>query len=213
MARPSNNTDQLLLEAGLELLPETGCRGLSARKLSERAGVNLGMFHYHFKSKDNFIRTLLQQVYEQMFAELNAPPEQGESALHNLRRAVQVLGRFALRHRRLLLRILMDALEGEAAAAEFLRGNLPRHVGLIAQRIAQAQESGEIEPVPVPQLMAFIAGSVSLPILLGGAAQQHAMVAQMTTLPLQSILSEAAMEQRIEFALRGIATQASNRSV
>ena len=64
MPRPSQNVDQLLIDAGLELLPETGCAGLSVRKLTEHAGVNLGMFHYHFRNKDNFVRTLLQRTYE-----------------------------------------------------------------------------------------------------------------------------------------------------
>ena len=50
MARPSQNVDQRLLEAGLALLPQTGCAGLSVRRLADHAGVNLGMFHYHFKN-------------------------------------------------------------------------------------------------------------------------------------------------------------------
>jgi AcrR family transcriptional regulator len=35
----------------MALLPQTGCAGLSVRKVAERAGINLGMFHYHFKSR------------------------------------------------------------------------------------------------------------------------------------------------------------------
>lgn len=45
MARPSQNIDCALLDAGLALLPVTGCSGLSVRRLTEQAGVNLGMFH------------------------------------------------------------------------------------------------------------------------------------------------------------------------
>ena len=45
MVCPPHNIDQLLLDAGLALLPSTGCAGFSVHKLARHAGVNLGMFH------------------------------------------------------------------------------------------------------------------------------------------------------------------------
>ena len=46
MTRPSQNTDWRLIRAGRELLPEPGITGLSLRREADRAGVNLGMFHW-----------------------------------------------------------------------------------------------------------------------------------------------------------------------
>jgi AcrR family transcriptional regulator len=60
MARLSRNIDQALLRAGRELFPRVGCGGLSVRALAEHADVNVGMFHYHFKTKDKFLDALLQ---------------------------------------------------------------------------------------------------------------------------------------------------------
>ncbi len=62
MVRPSQNIDQLLLDAGLALLPGTGCAGFSVRKLTQLAGVNLGMFHYHFGSKQGLYREVLART-------------------------------------------------------------------------------------------------------------------------------------------------------
>jgi len=70
MARPSQSIDQLLPDAGLALWPLTGCAGLSARRLTEHAGVNLGMFHYHFKTRENFTNAVLQRTYKEMFTAL-----------------------------------------------------------------------------------------------------------------------------------------------
>ncbi|MBC7946203.1 MAG: TetR/AcrR family transcriptional regulator, partial [Burkholderiales bacterium] len=50
MPRPSQNTDRRLIKAARKLLPETGCSGLNLRQVAVKAGVNLGMFHYHFKT-------------------------------------------------------------------------------------------------------------------------------------------------------------------
>ena len=72
MPRPSRNLDRALLAAGRELFPARGCAGLSVREVADAAGVNLGMFHYHFKSREAFLRALLQSVYEDLSSELVA---------------------------------------------------------------------------------------------------------------------------------------------
>src|SRR5947207_1340792 len=94
MTRPSRNVDRLLLRAGRELFPETGVAQLSVRKVAIRAGVNPGMFHYHFGNKDLFVRQLLQELYDEMFAslELAASARLPGDAL---KAALNVLGRFA----------------------------------------------------------------------------------------------------------------------
>jgi AcrR family transcriptional regulator len=206
MARPSQNIDQRLLEAGFALLPETGCRGLSARKLVEHAGVNLGMFHYHFRNKENFIRILLDQMYEQMFAMLVIKAAESQSPVANLRNALQVLAQFAYRHRRLLLRMVNDALAGEVVAGEFLRASIPRHIAVLAELIAEAQQCGEIVAVPLPQALAFIGGSVVSPVLLGSALVEQAVIPDFLAGAFETnVLSDSAAAQRIEFALRGLA--------
>ena len=200
MVRPSQNIDQLLLDAGLELLPSTGCAGLSVRRLTQHAGVNLGMFHYHFKTKDNFIRAVLQRTYEEMFSALSLGVNPAHAPLENLRNALGVLGQFASKNRHLLVRILADAMSGEALAADFLKANLPRHIGVLAALIQEAQSEGSLVRAPVPQLVAFMAGAVAAPVLIGAAA--GASVADMLG---QQVLSPEAIAQRIDFALRGLA--------
>src|SRR5437868_4865296 len=88
MPRPSKNLDVAMLQAGRELFPQAGCSGLSVRAVAEQAGANLGMFHYHFKTKENFLRTLLQQVYEEMFDGLTHAIAHEGPALERLREAL-----------------------------------------------------------------------------------------------------------------------------
>jgi len=213
MARPSQNIDRRLLDAGMELLPQTGCRGLSARKLAEHAGVNLGMFHYHFKTRDNFIRTLLGQVYERMFSMLVLRAQEGATPVQKLRDALLVLAQFGRKHRLLLQRIFGDALGGETVAVEFLQTNVPRHLAVLAGLIGEAQRAGEIVAVPLPQAVAFLAGSVMAPVLLGAAAIESGMLpATAGAMVERDVLSKKAIEQRIEFALRGLAVDTRRTS-
>ncbi|MFS8086637.1 MAG: TetR/AcrR family transcriptional regulator [Acidobacteriota bacterium] len=206
MARPSRNIDQLLLDAGLALLPTTGCRNFSVRQLVQHAGVNLGMFHYHFKTKDNFVRAVLQRVYEEMFSELVVQVNASNAALTNLRNLLRTLARFARKHRLLMVRLVSEAMIGETLAADFLKSNLPRHFKLIAEQVVQGQREGSVVNAPLPQVMAFIVGAVAAPLLMGSAMQQHGLLPPAIESGIAShVLSKKALEERIEMVLRGLA--------
>src|SRR6478735_9121600 len=144
MPCPSRNLDRALLAAGRELFPDRGCAALSVREVADAAGVNLGMFHYHFKSRDAFLRALMQQAYEEMFARLTLEVSVHRAASDSLRQAVR-------------------------AIARCLRDNLPRHFVVLQAIIAQGQAQGRIVDLPVPQVIGMCAGSVAMPILFGGA--------------------------------------------
>ena len=85
MPRPSQNLDRKLLQAGRRQLTRTGSSRFSVRELCAAAGVNLGMFHYHFRTKSAFIGTLLEEIYSPMFARLNIAATAGGDPLERLR--------------------------------------------------------------------------------------------------------------------------------
>ena len=172
MNRPSQRIDLQLIESGMALLPDTGCAGLSVRKLVEHANVNLGMFHYHFKNKDNFIRAVLQRIYEEMFAALTVEIDPARGPVDNLRAALTVLTAFGYRHRKLLSALVSEAMGGEALPAAFLRENLPRHIAVVARLLAEGQAAGSIVPAPLPHLLPFILGGVGGPLFAGGAIER-----------------------------------------
>lgn len=206
MSRPSQQIDELLIASGMALLPETGCAGLSVRKLTEHAGVNLGMFHYHFKSKDNFIGAVLQRLYEAMFTDLQVQADSGADAVSALQAAFTVLGAFARANRQLLFMLVSEALRGEPLPLQFLRENLPRHLAIIVRLVQRGQAEGRIVVVPVPQLLPFLAGGIVGPILAGGAIERQSTLApELAGLAQVALLSEPALAQRIELALRAIA--------
>jgi AcrR family transcriptional regulator len=206
MARPSRNLDQALLAAGRALLPERGCAGLSVREVAERAGVNLGMFHYHFRTREAFLRAVLQQAYEEMFARLTLESAGDGAALENLRAALRVLGRFLRDNRPLLGRVLADALAGEPSARAFVRDNLPRHVAVLHELFEAGRKAGAIRAIAFEQALGVCGGAVVLPILAGGAVAHSGMVAPARSRSLErTLLSDAAIDERIDLALEALA--------
>src|SRR5687767_14393433 len=174
--RPSRNLDRALLAAGRELFPSRGCAGLTVREVADAAGVNLGMFHYHFKSREAFLRALLQNVYEGMYADLTFEGARSEDPVANLRAAVRFMGRFVRRNRPFIARRMADALAGEPVALEFARANRPRHLGLVHALIVAAQKAGRLKPVPPPQALGLLAGATAFPILVGGTVVESGVL-------------------------------------
>ena len=212
MPRPSRNLDRALLAAGRALLPQRGCAGLSVREVAEAAGVNLGMFHYHFKTRDAYLRELLQSMYEEMFSELTVTRDDAWGPVENLRAALRFLGRFLRANRPMLARVLADALCGDPVAIEFLRKNAPRHLGHLRALIELGQAQGILERMPVEQALGFCAGSLAMPIIFGGAVAESGGLAPRAAKGLEkALLSDAAIDQRIELALAAIGAKTTEK--
>lgn len=71
-------THEMILEATVWVIAEEGFRGLTLRKVADRAGKNRGLIHYYFESKDDLLRSLLDHVFESydrlMDLDEDAPP-------------------------------------------------------------------------------------------------------------------------------------------
>ena len=203
--RPSRNLDRALLAAGRALLPQRGCAGLSVREVADAAGVNLGMFHYHFKSREAFLRALLQSMYEEMYSQLSFEADERLGPAEALRAALRFMGRFVRANRPVLARVLGDALCGEPIAVEFLRQNFPRHLGMILKLIEAGQAEGSLRPMAPPQAAGICAGSLAMPILFGGAVVDSGVLGEPQSRALTAtLLSDAALDQRIDLALAAI---------
>jgi len=205
--RPSRNLDQALLAAGRRLFPARGCGALSVREVADDAGVNLGMFHYHFKSRDAFLRALMQQAYEEMFSTLTLEvARHAGDPIANLRAALRVLGRFMRDNRPFLARVFTDALSGEQCARQFLRDNMPRHLGVLHGIVTEGQKRGAIVELPFPQVIGLCGGGMAMPILIGGALLEsgtlHASTAQLIE---KCFISDPGIDQRIDLALKALA--------
>jgi len=203
--RPSRNLDRALLAAGRELLPHRGCAGLSIREVADAAGVNLGMFHYHFKSREAFLRTLLQSMYDEMYSQLSFEADEKHGPMDALRGALRFMARFVRANRPVLARIIGDALCGDPIAMEFMRNNFPRHLGLIVSLIQLGQAQGMIRPMPPPQALGICAGGIAMPILVAGTIiDTGALGAPGSKMISEALLTDAALDQRIELLLAAI---------
>lgn len=205
MPRPSAQLDEKLLKAARELLPQTGCHKLSVRQVAAHAGVNLGMFHYHFGSKEAFLECLISRTYDEILAQLEHAPLPNTSPLENLRVTLNTLGRWVRDHRDLLLRLASDAMAGEQVVVRGFVKNQPRIIGTMVPRLMAAQQAGQLPPLALPQIIGFISGSIVMPMVVGTLMNRFELVPPVMLQGLEgAVFSDDALSQRINMALAGL---------
>jgi AcrR family transcriptional regulator len=216
VARPSQHLDRQLLASGRALFAQTGCAGLSVRQLAAHAGVSPGMFHYHFDSKEQFLRTLLQQLYDEMFAELQHDAVLEGPAIERLRAALTGLASFVREHRSVIARVWHDAASGEEVARDFLRRNAPRHLRLLLSLLSRAKAEGSLSAQPPLQALALLMGAVIAPLLIVPGFARLGITAGFAARAMnEQVLSDRAIDQRVRRALLALSadTKAIGRVV
>ena len=177
------------------------------RALTEDARANLGMFHYHFRTKDEFLRQLLSRWYEEMYEQLAAQVRQEGPPLHRLQEALFFLACFARDQRPMLARVLMDAAAGNAVCAQFLRDNAPRHLGLLLALMDQAEREGLVVAMPPLQRFIFVMSAVAMPLLIAPGLHSLGVAPKVLGRQMQAqVMGDEAIRQRIALVLKAIAT-------
>lgn len=207
MSRPSRSTDKLLIRAGRKLLPETGVSGLTLRRVAAAAKVNLGMFHYHFGSKREFSRRVLEEIYGDFFKDFSTETGGPAAPKERLRRALAALARFARDNRKLILAIVRDVMEGDAEATEFAKASIPRHMEIIAGLVRECQRRGELMEMPLPLAMSFLLGAAAMPNVAMGVIERSSAkrpfgLAPDALFPLFS--SDKSIAVRVDLALAAL---------
>jgi len=206
MTRPAGDAEQRLLAAGKAILQEQGFHGLSLRSVAARAKVNVGLVSYHFGGKEAFLRQVVQDVYEEFYADFALQVEGEKDPMKALRRGLLRLGRFIRDHRVMVRSIIRDTMLGEPGAEAFTKGNMPRHGKVLVGLIKACQAKGRLMDLPIPMVMGSIMGLLAAPTLM--ADVMIAKVSRGGWIKLDadevrdSILSDAALELRVDLALK-----------
>lgn len=165
MARPSQQLDLALLDAGKEELRLKGVRGLNVRAICARAGVSPRMLNYYFGSKDNFVHTLLSRGYMNFFRDMEESVRGGETPLDCLRRGLRTCLRHTIEGRVVLRNFICDAYAGEPAISEMIRDH-SNHTRLMFGLVEEAWRRGDLrKDISPAEIFAAVMPGVFLPAL------------------------------------------------
>ncbi|HCC48706.1 MAG TPA: hypothetical protein DEQ38_11415 [Elusimicrobia bacterium] len=207
MARPPSGTDLKLKAAGRQLLREQGITGLTVRGACRAAGVNTGMFHYYFGSKEEFLQAVLKEMYAEFMLNFKAGVSAGGTPRQRLKNALVEVGRFALGMRKTAPMLFADMAHGKTEAFSFASSNLTEHIRHIAALAAQCRPASAVKERSVPFMLAALVPVMIFPVLVAGIMERNG-VKKLGGLSLEElrgeILSDEGVAARAEIALRGL---------
>ena len=210
MSRPSAHLDRKLVAAARAMLPETGFSGLGVREVARRAGVNAGMFHYHFKTKDAFLRRVLQECYEDFLLSFREAAEGPGSSRERLRRVLVSFALFARENRVMYTLMLRELLNACPEMYEFARANFPRHASVVMRLMDDCRREGTVRPLPVPMLAMFAMSSMGLPNVLVAGLERNG-VRTLLDRPAKEfsamLLSDAMIGTRADMVMAALAPE------
>ena len=207
MARPSSGADIKLKKAGKRLLQEKGITGLSVREACRLAGVNTGMFHYYFGSREEFLQAVLKEMYAEFMVHFKAGVSAAGTPRQRLKNALVEVGRFTRAMRRVAPALLGDLARGNKEAFAFLRSNFTEHISQIAGLAAECRPQSVVKSHSVPYMVGALVSVMVFPVIMGGIMERNGVCGvcrvKMADM-VEEFLSEEGIDERAEIALRGI---------
>ena len=139
-----------LIEAATRLFSERGPADVSVRELAKEAGVNHGLIHRHFGSKDGLLEATMTHLSHGVASSLGRP-SQTESLTELLNSTFGATERAI--HWRILARALLDGVPVRELQAEFP----------VVQRLLAAARRGTVSPLsPEAQVTLLLASGLGL---------------------------------------------------
>ena len=207
MARPPSGTDLKLKEAGRKLLQEKGITGLSVRETCRVAGVNTGMFHYYFGSRDEFVKAVLKGMYAEFILNFKAGVSVAGHPRARLKNALIEVGKFARSMRGAAPMIFADLSYGNKDAFAFFSSNFTEHISQLAALAGECRPGSSAKDRSIPFIIAALIPVMIFPVLMGGIMKKNGvkkLAGQSLDAVLEELFSEAGIAERAEIAVRGI---------
>ncbi|OYZ12998.1 MAG: hypothetical protein B7Y39_18460 [Bdellovibrio sp. 28-41-41] len=192
MPRKSNNLDKKMLRVGASMLRQKGAAALSVREVAKKAGVNLGMFNYHFNDKNEFIKMILEDAYSTFITELR------DNQAQNLEEVLFSMAKFSRNHHQSVLSLIGDVLSGEKNVAQFLRKNFTTHFTILFEVLTKHFEEKNYNPKYLEHAFRYLISSVGLPNLLVG------LKIKMNPKLKQELDSDSCLRRRVRAAMNGL---------
>jgi AcrR family transcriptional regulator len=142
-----------LVRAGVDILSEQGTRGLSLRKVAERAGVSHNAPYSHFPDKQALIAAISTEGFKQLYAELDtviaAYPDDPK---RQLQESAWTYVLFAMNHTDSFKLMFSGVLEKEKEYPEFVQIS-HQTFDRLTEIVRACQAAGILRAAP-PEMMA-----------------------------------------------------------
>ena len=205
MSRPSRHLDKALIKAGKQIIIKGGASSaISIRKVCAKAKVNTGMFNYFFKNRDNFLKIVHDELYEDLFAEMQSAALQGTSSVEKLKIALLTLGKITRERRQMFRALITDTLNKEKVISIITKDFFPKDLVFLIGLVGECKKDGYISSdIDDGQIIGLLLPSIMLPSVFGQEIFKTGKQ-NIPDLDLRDISTHEATTERIDLILKGL---------
>lgn len=176
MARPRSDIRPRLIEAARARFLREGVDGASLRSIAKDAETNIGMVYYYFPAKEDLFHAVVEDVYAGMLEDVTSIFEARERPFEDRLRGLSTrLGDMSEAELDVVRLVLREVLVNTERRGWILDRFGEGHVGILARELPLAIGRGELrDDLPLPVLLASVAGLMILPQLLRRVVAGHA---------------------------------------
>ncbi len=139
-----NKTKKLIFESAILVFSECGYNGAAMDEIASRAGVAKGTLYYHFKSKEDIFKFIINEGMNVMSEETEAAITLEENPIEKLKVLCRVELTLAYKNRD-FFKVLMSQLWGEQVRQYELREVIHNYIQNLEQYIKDAMDGGYIK--------------------------------------------------------------------
>jgi AcrR family transcriptional regulator len=144
----SSETRERILEAAFEVAGEVGIHRASVAGIAERAGVAVGNLHYHFGSRDDLLRELMQWVLGVLLDEMQDASAENDDFL--AAQAASMRAYLAFVHRNPAYVRLAE--EVRLHHPDLYRVGMAMWLSLLREVLEQASQRGELRAMDAGEI-------------------------------------------------------------
>ena len=158
MSTAGNNIEQDIVNAAQDIFVEKGYDGATMREIAARAGINISMLHYYFRSKDNLFDIVFNRVFQRLYGRIFEVMASSEDLFAKLQTIVDLYLQTVSENPRVPGFILNEVTRrpvGNGRLADYKR-LIHEHAKTFQEQLDRAAREGLIRPVGVMELFVDI---------------------------------------------------------
>jgi len=205
MSKEELNARQKLINAGIVLARQKGISSFSVRQLCLKAKVNLGLFHYHFVSRQKFNKAVLKELYGNFLKDFDFKSPEDLTPLQELENVSSIIGKFTKENASLLSSLFIEAASGNKEMVSFIKNNFTQHVKFVISVMERCKDKKILKNYDTLVLLFSFIAPIALPTVAVAIVKKVMSKKDYKKIApiMEKIASDKLIKERIEISLKG----------
>lgn len=165
MTEANQDPEAKIREAAREVFIAQGYEGAKIRQIAEKAGVNLAMVNYYFRSKEELFKSIFQETFRELLGRIKTMLNEETPLETKIAKLIDQYTDFVLENPLLPGFVLFELRTNRAALfQEFdMKGAFEQSV--FHRQLLQEARAGHIRAVEPLQILATLMSSIIFPVI------------------------------------------------